>query len=115
MPQASAKALAKKRVTFKLSAPLAQCVLVTGSFCNWQTHSHHLKKDKAGVWKATLSLPAGRYEYRFVVDGEWQNDPLCHERVPNSFGTENCILHVLREQTQEERPRSSKNTSGDAN
>ena len=39
----------------------------------------------------------------FVVDGEWQDDPLCHERVPNGFGSENCILHVLREETQEER------------
>lgn len=63
---------AKKRITFKLSAPQAQGVLVTGSFCDWQTQSHHLKKDKAGVWKTILSLPAGSYEYRFLVDGEWQ-------------------------------------------
>ncbi len=100
-----AKQSAKKRVTFNLSAPQAQAVLVTGSFCDWQTNSHHLKRDKTGLWKTTMSLPPGSYEYRFVVDGEWQDDPLCHERVPNGFGSENCILHVLREKAQEERIR----------
>ena len=103
MPQIRANQPANKQVTLKLSAPQAKTVLVTGSFCDWQTNSHHLKKDKAGIWKTTVSLPPGSYEYRFVVDGEWQDDPLCQERVPNAFGTENCILHVLREGTQEER------------
>lgn len=103
MPQARANSPAKKRVTFKLHAPQAHFVLLTGSFCDWQTNSIHLKKDKAGVWKTTISLPVGSYEYRFLVDGEWQDDPLCHERVPNPFGTENCVLHVLRDETQEER------------
>jgi 1,4-alpha-glucan branching enzyme len=98
-----AKQPAKRQVAFKLSVPQARSVLVTGSFCDWQINSHHLKKDKTGIWKATISLPPGSYEYRFVVDGQWQDDPLCHERVPNAFGSENCVLHVLREETQEER------------
>lgn len=97
------KQTTKKRVTFKLSAPQAKTVLVTGSFCNWQTDSHHLKKGKSGFWKTTVSLPEGSYQYRFIVDGEWQDDPLCLERVPNGFGSENCILQVLCDETQEER------------
>jgi len=36
----------------------------------------------------------GRYEYRFVVDGQWRDDPACTERVPNGFGSENCVLRV---------------------
>lgn len=94
---------AKKRVAFVLDAPQAKSVLVTGSFCDWQTQSHWMKKNKAGVWKTTLSLPVGTHEYRFVVDGEWRDDPQCGERVSNPFGTENCVLHVLREVVQEER------------
>ncbi|MXW77650.1 MAG: hypothetical protein F4Z57_01385, partial [Gemmatimonadetes bacterium] len=41
-----------------------------------------------------VTLPLGKHEYRFVVDGEWRDDPQCEERRPNSFGTTNCILHA---------------------
>lgn len=93
----------KTPVTFTLQAPQADAVLVAGTFCDWQTHSCHLKKDKTGLWKATLSLPPGRYEYRFLVDGDWCDDPKCLERVTNPFGTENCVLEVLRDVAQAER------------
>jgi PAS domain S-box-containing protein len=39
-------------------------------------------------------LEPGLYEYRFVVDGVWQNDPQCTGRRENDFGTENCVLIV---------------------
>lgn len=103
MPRTRAKQPAKKRVTLSTGAPEAKSVLVTGSFCDWQTNSHALKKDKAGVWRTTLSLPPGIHEYRFLVDGQWHDDPKCRDRIPNPFGTENCLLHVLREAAQEER------------
>jgi 1,4-alpha-glucan branching enzyme len=91
------KPLRKKRVVFSLDAPNARQVHVTGTFCDWQADSCALKRDSRGKWSATLSLPPGRYEYRFLVDGGWRDDPKCTERVLNAFGTENCILHVLRE------------------
>ncbi len=84
----------KKRVTITLQAPQAQAVQVTGTFCNWQLDSHPLKKDRQGTWKTTLSLPPGHYEYRFLVDGHWQDDPNCQHRVPNSFGSHNCLLQI---------------------
>jgi len=90
----------KKPVKFALEVPEAQRVLVTGTFCDWQTNSCALKKSTRGTWETTLLLPPGRHEYRFFVDGEWRDDPNCIERVPNPFGTENCILHVLREAAQ---------------
>jgi 1,4-alpha-glucan branching enzyme len=101
-PRATArgKPPGKKQVMFSLEAPHAQRVHVTGSFCDWKTDSCAFKKDRSGHWKASLALPPGRYEYRFLVDGEWCDDPNCHERSPNPFGTENCVLHVLREAAQ---------------
>jgi 1,4-alpha-glucan branching enzyme len=83
-----------------LHAPDAREVSVAGSFCDWRTGSHALKRNGSGGWTTTIPLPPGRYEYRFVVDGEWRDEPQCIERVPNPFGTENCVLHVLRELTQ---------------
>ncbi len=87
----------KCRVTFTLHAPDAISTSVVGSFCNWQPDAHPLKKDRRGTWKTAVHLPPGRYEYRFLVDGEWRDDPACTERTSNPFGSENCVLHVLRE------------------
>jgi len=85
---------AGKHHTVTLKAPQAKSVTVTGSFCDWANQGHPLKHHGDGIWKTTLTLPPGRYEYRFLVDGAWVDDPSCTERVPNSFGTENCVFQV---------------------
>jgi 1,4-alpha-glucan branching enzyme len=92
--QPSRSAEKKKRVLMAYKAPEAQSVVITGSFCNWETNSYPMEKDGSGLWKRALSLGPGQYEYRLIVDGQWCNDPACSVRVPNVFGTENCILHV---------------------
>jgi 1,4-alpha-glucan branching enzyme len=53
-----------------------------------------MKRDKKGVWKASLNLAPGTYQYRFFVDGEWQSDPSCTDCVENPFGTLNCVKKV---------------------
>ncbi len=86
--------LRKGRVNLSLEAPDAKAVLVTGSFCDWETGAWPLKFGRRGIWKTALDLPPGRYEYRFLIDGIWCDDPNCTERVPNPFGSQNCVLHV---------------------
>jgi 1,4-alpha-glucan branching enzyme len=83
-----------KQVKLVYDMPDARSVSVTGDFCDWQTDRYPLRKDKKGLWTTTITLPPGRYEYRFVVDGDWQNDPKCTDRSANEFGGENCVLHV---------------------
>lgn len=83
-----------KRHKMKFEAPAAQSVVVTGSFCEWNPAGHPLKRGHDGVWTTTLVLPSGRYEYRFLTDGDWRDDPDCAERVPNSFGTQNCVINL---------------------
>lgn len=87
----------KLKVTFSYAAPEAQTVLLAGDFTCWQQAPLALKRSKSGVWKKAVSLPAGRYEYRFLVDGEWRNDPLCTHRERNQFGGENCVCIVSEE------------------
>ena len=53
-----------------------------------------MKQDKKGMWRTTVSLEPGLYEYRFVVDEEWRDDPACEERCANAFGTCNCVVRV---------------------
>lgn len=83
-----------KKVVLSLGAPCATQVKVAGDFTGWEQAPVDLKKHKNGVWKATLNLDPGRYEYRFMVDGEWQDDPACVDKAPNAFGSENCVLVV---------------------
>ncbi len=83
-----------KKAQFSLLAPSAQRVVLAGDFNQWDLSSHPLKREKNGVWKASLNLNPGRYGYRFFVDGEWQNDPSCCDFVDNPFGTSNCLKIV---------------------
>ena len=83
-----------KKVEFSLSAPEAKNAFIAGSFNQWDPYSHSLKKDKQGISKISLPLSPGRYEYRFFVDGQWQNDPHCSSFVENPFGTLNCLKIV---------------------
>ncbi len=84
----------KKKVIFEFYAPQAEKVGLAGNFNNWQADHTSLKKDRNGKWKVELSLPSGRYEYRFLVDGTWQNDQKPVECIPNPFGSWNCILEL---------------------
>jgi 1,4-alpha-glucan branching enzyme len=84
----------KQKVTFSFAAPEAQSVSVLGDFTGWEQAPISLKKDKTGVWKKSVSLAPGKYQYRLVVDGQWRDDPQCPNRQPNQFGGQNCVCIV---------------------
>ena len=83
----------RRRITLSFYSPEARNVALVGDFNNWD-HTKSMKKDKDGKWIARLELEPGKYEYRYLVDGEWQNDPQCQSFTQNQFGTQNCILEV---------------------
>ena len=84
----------KRRITFKLEASEAQEASLVGDFNSWDIKKHRMKRDDQGRWTKIVTLPPGNYEYKFLVDGQWQNDPGNDQMVPNSFGTLNNILKV---------------------
>jgi 1,4-alpha-glucan branching enzyme len=84
----------KVKVSFSFSAPDARTVQLAGDFTGWQQAPLSMKKQRAGLWKTTVSLPPGTYEYRMLVDGEWRDDPQCPKRHPNQFGGQNCVCVV---------------------
>ncbi len=85
----------KKRVVFSLDAPEAREVLLVGAFNMWDEKRHPMKKDEDGMWKKIVIIPGGRYEYKFLVDGEWWNDPKNEEVCPNEHGTLNSVITVI--------------------
>lgn len=54
-----------------------QSVHLAGSFNDWQTTSHKMAgPDGEGFYTTLLELRPGKYEYKFVVDGDkWHRDP----------------------------------------
>lgn len=83
-----------EKTEFEFYAPEAQRVSVAGTSNYWNEENEPLKKDAAGKWKLALLLSPGRYEYRYLVDGVWQNDQRPVECIPNAFGTRNCVVNV---------------------
>ena len=83
--------LKNKKVRFNLYAPEAERAFLVGDFNSWDVNNLLMKRDNKGTWEAIVILPPGRYEYRFWVDGVWNDDPNATERVDNSFGSQNCV------------------------
>jgi 1,4-alpha-glucan branching enzyme len=84
-----------KAVRFQLVRDPGNEVYVAGTFNNWDSHAHPLTfLPDAGSYLATLTLPPGRHEYKFVVNGKWCPDPKCPETVPNPLGDVNSVIVV---------------------
>ncbi|MCS7466366.1 glycogen-binding domain-containing protein [Stieleria sp. ICT_E10.1] len=85
---------------FTCHAPDAKEVFLAGTFNEWKCDATPMSKDGAGKWTAKLELPAGRYEFKFVVDGQWCCETNCHAEgecpqcVPNDMGTMNRVCEV---------------------
>jgi len=81
-------------VCLQLTHLSAQQICIAGSFNDWHPNVTPMIRLNEGEWAKELSLPPGRYEYRFVVDGQWVDDPTAAELIPNSYGTANAVLVV---------------------
>lgn len=79
---------------FSIEAPEAKSVFIGGSFNNWAPDKDKLKKDDTGTWRIILALPPGKHEYKFVVDGQWTEDPANPSKVPDPYGGSNSVIEV---------------------
>ncbi|HWZ04846.1 MAG TPA: hypothetical protein VNX40_14615 [Mucilaginibacter sp.] len=81
-----------EKVNFKLAGyPKAQKVMLAGNFNRWNPDDIALKKTgDSWILPQPLTLVAGNYNYKFIVDGNWITDPLnplyaVEDGVTNSF------------------------------
>lgn len=84
----------KRRITFSLEAANAKQVHLVGEFNDWKAGAHPMKNTGKGVWVKPMFLPEGQFEYKFLVDDEWLEDPHNERRCINCFGTRNNIVKV---------------------
>ncbi|UOG73213.1 serine hydrolase [Hymenobacter tibetensis] len=84
----------KGNVTLRLPGfPAARLITLAGSFNNWQP-LHTLFLREGNEWRCTLQLPKGTYQYKIVVDGNWQTDPANPNTQDDGKGNTNSVMTV---------------------
>jgi 1,4-alpha-glucan branching enzyme len=83
-----------RRITFSIEAANAGKVYLAGEFNDWNPAKSPMKKSADGKWKKQISLPPGEFEYKFLVDDQWIEDPQNDDARPNCFGTWNSLIHI---------------------
>ncbi len=86
----------KAKVTFELPPSVeAADVVVCGDFNGWGDEPMPLARRKDGRFSATVTLPPGRYRFRYLVDGErWENDWSADEYVANDYGSDDSVVSI---------------------
>jgi hypothetical protein len=82
-------------VRFSLRAPEAHKVAIVGDFNGWGKDRTLLSEIGGdGIWRITLRLRPGTYQYAFLVDGKrWVPDPGAL-RKPDGFGGHNSVIKL---------------------
>jgi peroxiredoxin len=77
-PRVQAKEDGQYEVVFHYQAPRGtKAVYLAGSFNDWKPTGHKMDgPDARGAFTTRLTLKAGNYEYKYVLDGKtWKTDP----------------------------------------
>lgn len=86
----------RRKVEFVINAgPGHEMVCLAGSFNDWEPTSKQLKDTNGdGIYRGTVMLAPGEYEYKFVVDGQWCIDEDNPCLASNDLGTLNSVIKV---------------------
>lgn len=90
----TAPAAGSKAIIFRLDAPFAGEVFVAGGFNDWSPTADAMEKGEDGIWSITLEISPGKYEYKFVVDGTYMEDPENPDMVPDPYEGNNSVITV---------------------
>lgn len=71
----------------------AENVILSGTFNRWSDNLFKMDKTETG-WEITLQLRPGEYEYRFIVNGNWIEDPSNPSKKENEFDEYNSLISI---------------------
>ena len=94
-PSVCQAAGSRRGVRFGYFKPEARQVYLVGAFNSWDPRATPLSRDSLGDWSIEIELPTGEHRYRFVVDGEWRDDPTAQQTEKNPFGGFDSIMVVV--------------------
>ena len=83
-------------ISFKLKGfKDAEKVILSGTFNRWDETGFKMKPTDDG-WEVTLQLRPDIYEYKFIVDDNWIEDPQNPSVVENEYEGFNSVIDVLK-------------------
>ena len=84
------------RVVFTYHDDRAGRVALAGEFNGWDPKRAVFERLSGGLWRIALDAPvAGRYRYKFLVDGErWIEDPGNGAKEPDPYGGFDSVLRI---------------------
>ncbi|GAA4275480.1 glycogen-binding domain-containing protein [Aquimarina mytili] len=81
-------------ITFTLNGYTeARKVVLSGSFNKWNEELFRMTKSE-DCWTITLKIKPGEYEYKFIVDGDWIEDPDNPLKKRNEFNQYNSFIDI---------------------
>lgn len=72
----------------------AKRIYLSGSFNNWTTTQLPLQKNDSG-WSVSVKLPPGKYQYKYIIDGHWIQDPNNNLGENDYQGGKNSVLYCF--------------------
>jgi glycosidase len=93
---AASSRVSAEEIEFRFDPPgSATSVYLAGDFNNWNPQGRLMAdEDGDGIFATKLELPPGSYQYKFVVDGRWMEDPKSKDYADDGFGGKNSVLRV---------------------
>jgi len=89
---------APREVVVRFRDANASDVRIAGDFNGWVPDKgvrSLIESEGTGrVWTKILQLPPGTYQYRYVVDGEWREDPNNPQVIESTVGGRNSVMVV---------------------
>lgn len=86
--------LRKKLVTFSWKGKNCTTVEISGIDIGWGQRMPLTFDKEQGLWILKRELPEGRYEYKYIVDGEWTCNKYELVTYPNKDGHVNNYVQV---------------------
>lgn len=87
-----------REVVVRFRDAAARDVRIAGDFNGWvpdrNVRSRVERDDHGAVWTKVIELPPGTYQYKYVVDGAWREDPENPDVAPSPDGMRNSVLVV---------------------
>lgn len=82
------------KVTFYTQElPDAKEAFLVGDFNDWNESSHPMSQLKDGRFKLAIKLEPGKeYQFRYRVDGEWQNEWDADKYASNPYSGDNSVV-----------------------
>lgn len=85
----------RRKVTFRVKAPVGASVFVAGTFNDWNPEARRLADPKGcGEFSCIMYLMRGQYEYKFIINGVWVMDADNPEFVANDKNSMNSIFTI---------------------